>query len=69
MPGPLESPEVLTEEEDSRHHSESIKLVSLEMEVMNVHFLTTWVILTGREDCRQGGQLRDIHSGPGDCLN
>lgn len=36
--GPLDSPEVLIEKEDSRHFSESIKLESLGMVVMNVHF-------------------------------
>lgn len=38
MPGPLDSPEVLTEKDNSKHFSESVKLKFLEIEVMMVHF-------------------------------
>lgn len=38
MPGPLDFPEVLIEKDNSKHFSESVKLKSLEIEVMMVHF-------------------------------
>ena len=38
MPGPLDSPEMLIEKNNSKHLSESVQLKSLEIEVMMVHF-------------------------------
>ena len=44
MPGPLDSPEVLIEKDNSKHLSESVKLKSLEIEVMMVHFKLIWLL-------------------------